>query len=319
MIAYNHEGFISEAINGVMMQQTNFPIELVIGEDCSTDNTRKICLEYKEKYPDKIRLLLPESNLGMMNNFLQTLRACTGKYIALCEGDDYWTDPYKLQKQVDFLEKNEKYGMVYTNCKIYYQTECKYDSIKFNESIDCDLTFYDELKENKIQTLTTCFRKYLIDDFLLEIYSLEMGWMMGDYPLFLYVASKTMIRYLSDITGVYRVLDESAFHSKDCLYNLKFSLSVLQIREFFALREKKIYLINEQLSLSYYDVFEFLYINQIVGVLNDILKIKLSQYCDLSYLNKIRLWGLKNKFNYCFSKFIIRIYKFSVNAYCEFK
>ena len=103
MITYNHEKFIAEAIEGVVMQKTNFQFELVIGEDCSTDNTRAICIEYQKKYPDIIRLRLPETNQGMMLNWINNINSGRGKYIALCDGDDYWTDPYKLQKQVDFM------------------------------------------------------------------------------------------------------------------------------------------------------------------------------------------------------------------------
>ena len=108
MITYNHEPYIRQAIEGVLMQETFFNIELVIGEDCSTDKTRSICEEYADKFPDKINLLPTEGNLGMMPNFMRTLEARTGKYIALCEGDDYWTDSLKLQKQLDFLEENEE-------------------------------------------------------------------------------------------------------------------------------------------------------------------------------------------------------------------
>ena len=118
MITYNHENFIREAIEGVLMQKTDFPIELIIGEDCSTDGTRKIVMEYASKYPDIIRPLLPDSNLGMMKNFIETMQAATGKYIALCEGDDYWTDPYKLQKQVDILNKLPDIISVTTNSSV---------------------------------------------------------------------------------------------------------------------------------------------------------------------------------------------------------
>ncbi|MDR0604779.1 MAG: glycosyltransferase [Bacteroidales bacterium] len=111
LITYNHEAYIREAIDSVLMQKTNFPIEIVIGEDCSTDNTRNLCIEYKEKFPDIIKLLLPEKNVGARQNFINTINMCKGKYIALCEGDDYWTDPLKLQKQVDFMEANEEYSI----------------------------------------------------------------------------------------------------------------------------------------------------------------------------------------------------------------
>ena len=111
MITYNHESFIEQAIESVLMQKTDFEFELVIGEDCSTDSTREIVLRYKEKYPGKIRLVLQETNVGVARNFLDTLKACTGKYVALVEGDDYWTDAYKLQKQVDFLEAHDDYAI----------------------------------------------------------------------------------------------------------------------------------------------------------------------------------------------------------------
>nr|WP_281613905.1 glycosyltransferase [Flammeovirga sp. SubArs3] len=113
MITYNHEMYIAEAIEGIIMQKTTFPIRLVIGEDGSSDNTRKICEEYKNKYPELIELLPFEGNLGMMANFIKTLKACKGKYIALCEGDDYWTDSLKLQKQIDFLTLNDKYSICF--------------------------------------------------------------------------------------------------------------------------------------------------------------------------------------------------------------
>jgi glycosyltransferase involved in cell wall biosynthesis len=121
MLTYNHEKYIAQAIEGVMMQQTDFSVELVIGEDCSKDRTRRICREYKAKYPDRIKLLLPERNIGIDRNGTDTMNACTGKYVAICEGDDYWTDPNKLQRQVDFLEANPQYTMCVHQCQSIYE------------------------------------------------------------------------------------------------------------------------------------------------------------------------------------------------------
>ena len=106
MITYNHEKYIAEALDSILMQKTDFDFDIVIGEDCST---RRIVLEYSRKYPDKIKLLLHNVNVGFISNLMYVLEACTGKYVAMCEGDDYWTDPFKLQKQVDFLEANKEY------------------------------------------------------------------------------------------------------------------------------------------------------------------------------------------------------------------
>jgi glycosyltransferase involved in cell wall biosynthesis len=113
MITFRHQAFIRQAIEGVMMQQTSFPIELVIGEDLSDDGTRAICDEMAQQYGERIRLLPSDKNYGQNNNLHRTIQACTGKYIALCEGDDYWIDPCKLQKQVDFLENNNGYVMCF--------------------------------------------------------------------------------------------------------------------------------------------------------------------------------------------------------------
>src|SRR5690554_2607359 len=106
MPTYNHEKYIRQAIEGVLMQETDFLFELIIIEDCSVDDTKKIALEYAEKHPEIINVLGAEKNLGITDNYFRAMGAITGKYIAICEGDDYWTDPLKLQKQVNFMETN---------------------------------------------------------------------------------------------------------------------------------------------------------------------------------------------------------------------
>ena len=115
IITYNQEKFISKAIDSVLNQETNFPFSLVIGEDKSTDRTREICLNYKEKYPEKIRLILNKENLGGRANFINAISHCSAKYVAICEGDDFWTNRNKLQRQVDFLEKHSNHGLVHSD------------------------------------------------------------------------------------------------------------------------------------------------------------------------------------------------------------
>lgn len=114
IITYNHEKYIRQCLEGVMMQKTNFPFEVIIGEDCSTDNTRKIVEEFEAKYPDVIKPIYQEKNVGGARNAYEfCYPKLSGKYIAICEGDDYWTDPLKLQKQVDFLENNPDVVLCY--------------------------------------------------------------------------------------------------------------------------------------------------------------------------------------------------------------
>jgi glycosyltransferase involved in cell wall biosynthesis len=113
MITYNQDQFVGQAIESVLSQQVDFEYELVIGEDCSTDRTREIVASFGAKFPDRIRLLLPKSNLGMQENFKATLAACSGQYVAILEGDDYWTSPLKLKRQVEFLDAHSDCAMCF--------------------------------------------------------------------------------------------------------------------------------------------------------------------------------------------------------------
>lgn len=201
MITYNHESFLSEAIESVMMQKTSFTFELIIGEDCSTDNTRKICQEFKAKYPEKIRLLLPENNLGAIANFLATFRACEGKYVAICEGDDYWTDPYKLQKQVDFLEANTDFVISHHNMKVIYENSNREPHLS-NSSEQNEISTIEDLASSYfIYTASSIFRNGLIKEFPDWFYRSSLG----DYMLYMLIAQYGKIKYFPDVMGVYRV------------------------------------------------------------------------------------------------------------------
>jgi glycosyltransferase involved in cell wall biosynthesis len=128
MIAYNHEHFIAQAIEGILMQKVTFPFELVIGEDCSADGTRAVAQRYAGKFPGIIRLLPSEKNLGMQANTHRTLLACRGEFLAFCEGDDFWTDPYKLATQIDFMERNPGCSICFHNYNILIQRESEWRS-----------------------------------------------------------------------------------------------------------------------------------------------------------------------------------------------
>lgn len=108
-LTYNHEKFIAQAIEGFLMQKTNFRIEILIGDDCSTDNNRMIIESYSKKYPELIKILSGKTNIGAIRNQANLISNAKGKYIAFCDGDDYWTNPNKLQKQIDFLDNNPEY------------------------------------------------------------------------------------------------------------------------------------------------------------------------------------------------------------------
>ena len=196
MITYNHEAYISQAIGGVLMQETDFPIELVIGDDCSTDRTRQICLEYQQEHPDLIRLLARENNLGISPNFLDTLTNCTGEYIALCEGDDYWTDPKKLQKQIDFLSNNPDFTVCFHNALIVYENEGKASRLS-NSKVSEELGFDDIIGRRFFMTVSCVFRNGQFDQ-------LPPSLVVFDWVLHLLNSKNGKIKYLPDVMAVYR-------------------------------------------------------------------------------------------------------------------
>lgn len=113
MLAYNHGLYLTEAIEGVLAQITDFPYEIIIGEDCSLDNTRDIALNYQRLFPGVVRVVFSDNNIGMHSNFIRILNLCRGEFIAFCEGDDYWIDPSKLQVQVDYLKSRPNIGLCF--------------------------------------------------------------------------------------------------------------------------------------------------------------------------------------------------------------
>lgn len=199
-ITYNHEKYVAQAIESVLMQEVNFDYELVIGEDCSTDKTREIVVEYQKKYPNRIRLLLNEKNMGMNRNFVQTYHACKGQYIALLEGDDYWTSPQKLQKQVDFLDKHPDFVICFHNVQIIYEDDAKESSL-YNIDQQEVSSIENLFSCNFINTASCLFRNKLFSKFPEWIYKLSFA----DWPLHILNAEYGKIMYINEAMGVYRI------------------------------------------------------------------------------------------------------------------
>jgi len=248
MVTYNHEHYISQAIEGVLMQITSFRIELVIGEDCSTDSTRKICEKYKNQYPQLIRLLTTDHNLGMVQNGNRTLQACTGKYIALNDGDDYWTDPYKLQKQVDFLESNEDYGLVWTDIDFRVQSSGVINKSVFKNK---KLPIYDSFIETLIHkpffspSTWLCRREYLQQEI--------NNYCDGTFPMILDILSKTKIKYLEVVTATYRQLDESASASQSMQKRYNFLKGVYRIQKDYIKKYNVSIKIEEEIDFKHFE------------------------------------------------------------------
>ncbi len=211
MITYNHEPYIAQAIEGVLMQETDFPVELVIGEDCSTDNTRKICEDYASKFPEKIRLLESESNLGIVPNLLRTIENCKGSYMSFCEGDDYWIAKDKLLRQVAFLESNRNFsGVCSAARRLYQQTGAMENDRLFStlsEGDFLDLTPKELVSEFMVYTPSLLIRKSCLP--LENLFGLSFA----DKFIQLLVSSSGPIRYFNRLEVVYRIHLGGAMHT----------------------------------------------------------------------------------------------------------
>lgn len=202
MITYGHEKYIEEAIRGVFLQKTNFPFELIISNDKSPDSTDEIVKNIIKYAPENISVnyIHHPENIGMHHNFTSALRTAQGKYIAVCEGDDYWTDENKLKKQIDFLEKNEDFTLTFHNVFIRngetLSTDLDYEKRLSSKDV---YTIDDLSKGNFIHTLSVVFRN--MDIQFPEWYYTSF---LGDYPIWMWLSKKGKIKYFPKKMGVYR-------------------------------------------------------------------------------------------------------------------
>ena len=213
MITYNHESYIEQAIKGVFSQKVNFPVEFVISNDCSTDKTHQKIEEILKDSPENftIKYYNHTENLGMMENFIFSLKQCHGKYIALCEGDDYWIDNNKLQKQVNFLEKNSDFSLCFSNAKILQENNAE----NYNKMTIVENRKYQDtelLGKWLIPTASTLF----INSFTTEDFAIlsNPNVLFGDIFLFLILANKGNIKGMENYMTVYRINSESVTNQK---------------------------------------------------------------------------------------------------------
>ncbi len=256
-IGYNHERYIRDAIEGFLRQETAFPVEILIHDDSSTDKTADIVEEYEAKYPHLIKPIYQTENQyskGVSISATFNWPRARGKYIALCEGDDYWIDPLKLQKQVDFLEENPEYGLVHGDCHFYYQDKDKWEyyankflsnknKIKNKEELFSRLIDADY----KIRTATTLFKR----DLLSLIPANDVKFFMGDTPMWLDFSQKTKFKYLDEVFAVYRILSNSVSRSENKKKQYRFGLSMVEMRIYYSYKYN--YPINNKLKRRYND------------------------------------------------------------------
>ena len=240
MMAYKHEKFIGQAIESILAQNTNFAVRLIIGEDYSPDNTRQICKEYAAKYPNQIHLVQREKNVGPYINFVEIYNLCTAPYIAMCEGDDYWTDTTKLQKQIDFLDSNPDYGI------------CFHKSIERNEKGEEHIT-NEGTKDTQdiadlvekgwfMRTATYVYRNNLFKSFPDWFYKVKAT----DYSLHILLAKDgAKIKFIDETMSVYRI-HEGGISANMHANKRKSLMERIELKQY----------IDEYLGLEYHTVIQ---------------------------------------------------------------
>lgn len=206
IITYNHEAFISQAIESALAQKASFPIEIVIGEDCSPDGTRDIVLDYQRRFPQTIHVLAHEKNVGMIRNFEETLMACRGSYVAMLEGDDYWTNPEKLEKQVAFLDSHPEFAVCFHDVDVIFSDGSP--TRRFCPPGQKEVsTLTDLLYSDFIPTCSTVFRRGLFGRLPPWIHELKMC----DWLLHILNARHGQIKFMNEVMGVYRIHEGGAW------------------------------------------------------------------------------------------------------------
>jgi glycosyltransferase involved in cell wall biosynthesis len=207
---YNHEPFIAQAVNSALAQRTNFPIEIVIGEDCSTDGTREIVRRLAQAHPQTIRLHLREKNLGGSRNFSALFSACRGVYVSILEGDDYWTNPQKIQKQVEALDAHPEWAICFHPARMVFEDGSRPPSV-YPANWTKDVATIDDLfRENFIFTCSVVFRNRLFG----PMPPWHSQIVPGDWALHILNSDHGQIGCLWEVMADYRVHSAGMWSSK---------------------------------------------------------------------------------------------------------
>ena len=217
-ITYNHEQYIKDALDSFIAQKVSFPYEIVISDDCSKDNTRSIIETYKAEYPSLIRDVSPIQNMGSQANFIYVLEQARGKYIAICEGDDYWTDPLKLQKQIDIMEADNSLMACCTNSSLVDMSsnilEEKLIKAIVPDNKEGKYSLREFFEQNHTYpTASVVFRRSHFDE-VCEKYKIMQNQYLGDWTLWIAILCFGDMYYLDEVTSAYRINPTSVTHSK---------------------------------------------------------------------------------------------------------
>lgn len=228
VLTYNQEQYISQCIEAILSQKTNFSYEIIIGDDCSQDNTKEICKNYQQKYPEKIRVLLQEQNKGVARNYGDTLAMARGKYISQIAGDDFWILSTKLQLQKDYLDQHSQCGLCYTNINTCDEMG-KVVQKRFLDTIDLSKSFEEHLySKGFIAPLTWMFRRELI-----YLYDVEGTYTDESFGFALDVFATSQIDFIDVVTANYRMMKGSLSRPNSMQKLYKQLLGVFRTQQYY--------------------------------------------------------------------------------------
>jgi glycosyltransferase involved in cell wall biosynthesis len=200
LVTYNHAPYIAHCVESVLAQVFDGGLELLIGEDCSTDSTRSILQEFVRRAPDRIRILPRDRNLGLAANLRSAWPECRGDYIAMLEGDDYWTDPHKLQKQVAALDAHPGWSMCFHRVQVTNEAGRPPILEPQEDNVPVETGLADIIRRNYVGNVSTMYRRSVLP----EIPEALQRMVQQDWPLHTLHAEHGLIGYLPEVMGVWR-------------------------------------------------------------------------------------------------------------------
>lgn len=265
MATYNHERYLAEAIEGVLRQEVDFPIELIIGEDCSTDGTKAVALTYQRRFPEVIRVITSQQNVGMHKNGARIIAAARGEFVAFCEGDDFWHRADKLQKQVAMLQRDPEVVLVCSSFRrMSDDGEILDEDVIRSEGFRGEWISYEDMVLKMcpyVLTLTAIARTHLIWRALIESPQCkDHSLPMGDLQMWLELVQSGKIRFLPDVLASYRMSPNSASRHFDPTAERRFWGAVREVKfqylERLPLPQKPQETLREKIRLTEYQLRE---------------------------------------------------------------
>jgi glycosyltransferase involved in cell wall biosynthesis len=315
IVTYNHEEYISQAIECVLKQDTRYSYEIVVGEDCSSDNTRQIVLGMQALFPSKIRVIMSDTNVGVAENLNRTILSCDSEYIMLIPGDDYLHAQKAIDKLIAFMDSNLEYGLAFAEYNILYEdgrlekSHIKHSDINIPEPIK----FEDMIIKNYVDGIPICIRRDLLITYYDHQIVKKKGFISEDYPTWIELSRHTSIYfYRSEPLATYRVLSTSISHQKDKQYQLEYFKSNYNVKFYYI--EK--YGVSKR-------IVNMIYKGYYLGLLKHAMNMHDSYAGKNAYRNlidyrltkkektvaRLMCWSSNNYFNYFVIKIVLKYFR----------